>query len=194
MEQTAFFVIGIVLVVSALIVSVIGLRYERFPSSRPVLAAGAGFLAVLVAATTTSAVINAREEQEEHNAEAAAEAQATEAEAEQAGESPQELQQQGAAEAGAAGVELSAPEDGTLAFDTDQLEAEAGEVTITFDNPATIEHDVAIEDDGEEIAKSDLVSEGTTEVSTDLEPGEYAFYCSVPGHREGGMEGTLTVK
>ncbi|HZA88915.1 MAG TPA: plastocyanin/azurin family copper-binding protein [Solirubrobacterales bacterium] len=194
MEQTAFFVIGIALVVIALVVSVIGLRYERFPGSRLALAAGAGLLVVMVAATTTTAVINAREEQKEHNEEAAAEEEQTETEATEAGESPEELEQQGAAEAGAGNLELSAPEDGTLAFDTDALEAEAGEVTVGFDNPASIEHDVAIEGDGEEIAKSDLVSEGTTEVTADLDPGEYAFYCSVPGHREGGMEGTLTVR
>jgi plastocyanin len=194
MEQTAFIVIGIALVVIALVVSVIGLRFEHFPGSRLALAAGAGLLVVMVAATTTSAVINAREEQKEHNEEAAAEEEQAATEATEAGESPKELEEQGAAEAGAAGLELSAPEDGTLAFDTDALEAEAGEVTIGFDNPAAIEHDVAIEADGEEIAKSDLVSEGSTEVTADLEPGEYIFYCSVPGHREGGMEGTLTVR
>jgi plastocyanin len=194
MEQTAFFVIGIALVVIALVVAVAGLRYERFPGSRLTLAAGAAVLVVMVAATTTSAVINAREEQKEHNEEAAAEEEQTETEATEAGESPKELEQQGAAEAGAASLELSAPEDGTLAFDTDALEANAGEVTINFDNPAAIEHDVTIEQDGEDIAQSDLVSEDTTDVSTDLEPGEYVFYCSVPGHREGGMEGTLTVR
>ena len=194
MEQTAFFVIGIALVVIALVVSVVGLRYERFPGSRLALGAGAGVLVVMVAATTTTAVINAREEQKEHNEEAAAEEEQTETEATEGGESPKELEQQGAAEAGAANLELSAPEDGTLAFDTDTLEANAGEVTINFDNPAAIEHDVTIEQDGEDIAQSDLVSEDTTDVSADLEPGEYAFYCSVPGHREGGMEGTLTVR
>ena len=195
MEETAFFVIGIALVVIAVVVSVIGLRYERFPGSRLTLVGGAALLVVMVAATTTSAVINAREEQRKHNEEAAAEEQETATEATEAGESPKELEQQGAEGAGAAGdLQLTTPEDGTLAFDTDVLDASAGEVTINLDNPATVEHDVAIEADGEEIAKSDLVSEGTTSVSAELDPGEYVFYCSVPGHREGGMEGTLTVE
>jgi plastocyanin len=194
MEETVFFVIGITLVVIAVVVSVIGLRYERFPGSRLTLVAGAALLVVMVAATTTSAVINAREEQRKHNEEAAAEEQETATEATEAGESPQELEQ-GAEEAGATGdLQLTTPEDGTLAFDTDVLDASAGEVTIKLDNPAAVEHDVAIEADGEEIAKSDLVREGTTSVSAELEPGEYVFYCSVPGHREGGMEGTLTVE
>ena len=93
-------------------------------------------------------------------------------------------------------LQLSADPNGELAFDKDQLEAKAGNVTIDFSNPAPIGHDVAVEDPaGEDIGKTPVIteSEETLELS-DLQPGDYTFYCSVPGHREGGMEGTLTVK
>jgi plastocyanin len=95
--------------------------------------------------------------------------------------------------AGAA-IDISSPEDGSLAFDQDTVNAQAGTVTVNFDNPSAVPHDVVIEDEsGTEIGKTDLVDGGVTSTSVELQPGTYTFFCDVPGHREGGMEGTLTV-
>lgn len=92
-------------------------------------------------------------------------------------------------------LDISAPADGTLAFDQTELSVPAGSVTVNFDNPAALSHDVEIESQsGEEVGKTDLVAEGQASTTVDLQPGTYTFYCTVPGHREAGMEGTITVK
>jgi len=92
---------------------------------------------------------------------------------------------------GGATLALATDSGGALAFDQTELTAAAGEVTIELTNEAGIPHNVAI--DGTD-AVSETITEGTTSVTVTLEPGEYTFYCAVPGHREGGMEGTLTVE
>jgi plastocyanin len=95
---------------------------------------------------------------------------------------------------GASTLDISAAADGTLAFDQTDLTTKAGAVTINFDNPATLTHDVKVEDSsGAELGGTDLVSQGDATATVDLQPGSYTFFCSVPGHREAGMEGTLTV-
>ena len=81
-----------------------------------------------------------------------------------------------------------------LAFDKTELSAKPGKVTIDFDNPAPLEHNVVIEQDGKELAGFEPIAEGEEELTAELEAGTYTFFCSVPGHREAGMEGTLTVK
>jgi plastocyanin len=96
---------------------------------------------------------------------------------------------------GGSTVEFEADPNGGLAYTTDEATAKAGKVTIDFTNPQGLAHDVAIEDEsGETIGKTELITESSTSTTLDLEPGTYTFYCTVPGHREAGMEGTLTVK
>jgi hypothetical protein len=73
MNETLFYVFGIGLVVSALAVSAIGLRMERFPATRAVLVAVVVYFAGMVAATTTFAVLNAADEQHQREAEEAQE-------------------------------------------------------------------------------------------------------------------------
>ena len=99
----------------------------------------------------------------------------------------------GGGDGGGETIQLAAPEDGSLVFAPSELSAAAGEVTIDFDNPSSNPHGVAIEGNGVEEA-SDNVTGDSTSVTATLEAGEYTFYCPVPGHREGGMEGTLTVE
>lgn len=98
---------------------------------------------------------------------------------------------------GGAGSTLTFEADpgGALAYTTTQASTKAGKVTLEFDNPQPAPHDVAIEDSGgKTLGQTETITDSSTSTSVDLKPGSYTFYCSVPGHREAGMEGTLTVK
>jgi plastocyanin len=96
---------------------------------------------------------------------------------------------------GGSTVDISTPSGTDLAFDQKDVSAKAGTVTINFDNKQAIPHDVTVEDSsGMQLGGTDLVSSGTANATVDLQSGSYTFFCSVPGHREAGMEGTLTVK
>ena len=92
-------------------------------------------------------------------------------------------------------LKFEADPNGDLAYTSDSATAKAGKVTVEFNNPQPLTHDVQIEGaSGEEVGGTELIAEGSDSATVELEPGTYTFYCSVPGHREAGMEGTLTVK
>jgi len=96
---------------------------------------------------------------------------------------------------GSSTVNISTPSGTDLAYDQKDVSAKAGSVTIDFQNNEAIPHDVAVEDSsGQEVGATDLVASGSANATVDLQPGSYTFFCTVPGHREAGMEGTLTVK
>ncbi len=84
--------------------------------------------------------------------------------------------------------------DAGLAFRFANAEAPAGRLSIVSKNPQATGHNIAVEGNGVD-EKGPVVQGGAdSKISVDLKPGTYTFYCSVPGHREGGMEGKLTVK
>jgi plastocyanin len=62
-------------------------------------------------------------------------------------------------------------------------------------NPSPVPHNVALRGNGVN-EKGDVVQgDGKSTVEATLDPGlSYQFYCSVPGHEQGGMKGTLAVK
>lgn len=212
MKETVFYIVGIALAISAVLVSFIGLKSEKFPGKLGVVvvlvfavgAIGAGTFAVLYS--------KEHEEHRQHELEHANEV----IEAEEHGEPDEEaveddLQQEdeGGVEAqeGSEGHEDASEEaagpggklevvanESELAYEESSLETESGEVEIDFNNPSPIGHDVKIEKDGEDLGGTEVITQSEESATVDLEPGDYVFYCSVPGHREAGMEGPLTVK
>ena len=88
-------------------------------------------------------------------------------------------------------VSFAADPSGALKFQQTDVTAKAGKATISFDNESQVPHAVEIE--GVSGSETETVTGGKTSVSVDLKPGKYEFYCPVPGHKEAGMVGTLTV-
>lgn len=99
--------------------------------------------------------------------------------------------------AGSASTRLAivAEERGGLSWSRRTLTARAGDVTIALDNPSSnqLPHAVEIDGNGVERASATIEPGGVTDVRANLRPGTYTFYCPVDGHRQQGMEGTLTV-
>jgi plastocyanin len=169
----AFHVLGALFAIWAVVLAVGGITRHDFPKSGfPALAVGVISVA-LAAGAIGSGIITSATEDHEEGAEAA----------EPAG-----------GEGGGGALRLTADPGGDLSFDRDSLEAPAGEVTITMDNPSSVPHNVSLEGSGVDEEGETVERGGTSEVSAEVEAGEYDFYCSVAGHREGGMEGTLTVR
>jgi plastocyanin len=169
-------------------VAVLGIKREGFPTTRG-QATLVGAISVLLAlgAISSAIITGALEEEEGEEAEAGEREQAPAGEQEQAGEREQ-------APAGGRELSLSADPGGDLRFDKDALEAPAGRVAVAMENPSSIPHNVSIEGGGVDEQGKTVQKGGTSTVSATLQAGRYTFYCSVPGHQQGGMEGTLTIE
>ena len=100
----------------------------------------------------------------------------------------------GGGEAGEGGGSPNEPH--FVAVDIDYSQApEAlppGDIDFTFANEGSIEHNVVIEELGDELIL-EAPGGGTDEASVAFDVGEYTYYCSIPGHRA-TMEGTLTIE
>lgn len=87
-------------------------------------------------------------------------------------------------------VNLGATE---FSFEPATITLDAGAtVEVVLENVGVVEHDFTL-DEGDVLihANAAETSRGTF---TAPAAGTYTFFCSVPGHREAGMEGTLIVE
>ena len=92
-------------------------------------------------------------------------------------------------------VKLAADASGALKFNTTSLTAKAGKVTVDFTNSAPLAHNVTIaSSSGAVLGATPTFQGGTKSLTLTLKPGTYTFFCSVPGHRQAGMHGTLVVR
>jgi uncharacterized cupredoxin-like copper-binding protein len=83
-----------------------------------------------------------------------------------------------------------------FSFKPKDITVSAGKVVFFLVNSGPSAHDMLIADStGKTVARSSLVQSGDTFTFSiaNLAAGKYVFYCDVPGHRDAGMEGALTV-
>lgn len=172
--MNAFHVLGALFALWAVALAFFGIRSEGFPrSGAQTFLVGAVSVVLALGAIGSGIITSALEDEEEEGGETAE-----------------------PAAAGGRGnaLRLTADPSGELRFDRQTLRARPGEVTIVMENPSTVPHNVSIEGRGVDEEGDTVAKGGRSTVRVELRPGEYEFYCSVPGHREGGMEGTLTVR
>jgi plastocyanin len=92
-------------------------------------------------------------------------------------------------------ISFEADPGGELAYTQTEVTGPAGSDTIDLVNDSSVPHDVTIEDSGgNQLAQTETITGDSTSTTATLDPGTYTFYCSVDGHREAGMEGTLTIE
>lgn len=79
-------------------------------------------------------------------------------------------------------------------FEEDEATAAAGEVQVALTNEGAIEHSWVVEGREADLRLYTQQAGQTDEGSITLEAGSYTYYCDIPGHRQAGMDGELTVE
>jgi plastocyanin len=212
-EITAFHIAGGILAIWAVVLTALGVTRDDFPGKGRGPAIVMGISAVLVATAIGTAIGTSKDAPkagEEAGAVNKAGREGTGQPQQGGGAAPGTGANAGQQPGGTAGQKpgaaapaggttttllLSADPSGQLRFDKNTLQAPAGNVRITMKNPSPVPHDVSIQGPGGLNKQGPVVSKGgASQVEAPLKPGSYTYYCSVDGHRQAGMQGTLTVK
>jgi plastocyanin len=170
-SKLPYYIAGGLLAAWAVLLAAWGISHAEFPGSptRARLVMLTSFL--LVAATMTAAVVTGGEATEEHAGQGAA--------------APPPTNRI---------LALAADPGGALRFDKTDGAVLAGRVAVKLTNDSTVAHNVTIAQGHRTLGTTKTITESTDTLELDLAPGDYVFFCSVPGHRQSGMQGTLTVQ
>jgi plastocyanin len=192
-DITAFHVLGAMLALWAVVLTALGVTREGFPGKGSGQTVVMAISALLVAGTIGSAIGTAKDEPK--GGEEAGKASKAPATGANSGQQPGGQGQTPPPGGAAKTLTISADPTGQLKFDKDQLQAPPGTVRITMNNPSPVAHNVSLEGPGGLEEHGPTVNKGgSSQVEANVKPGSYTYYCSVPGHRQAGMQGTLTVK
>jgi plastocyanin len=195
-----FVVVGGVLAVWAVVLAFLGISRHNFPFAVAGERVVTGISALLAAGAISMGIAFAENGPKGHGLEAAKKLPgepAPSAAPPSQGAAPAPSAPAPKAPSGGAAqtLKLSADPTGALKFNTTTLAAKAGSVKIVMSNPAPLGHNVSLQGPaGVNLMGATVNTGGTSQISGNLKPGSYTFYCSVPGHRQAGMQGTLTVK
>jgi plastocyanin len=204
-SKLPFYLAGGLLVAWALIVSLaLGMRRPDFPGNLAGVRAVIAITAVLVIAAVGTAVLTSGSSPTAKAASPparvaanpsvpAAGAPASSSASASTGTAPAGNSEAKPAPAAAGKLKLAADPAGLLSFDTKQLSAKAGAASIAFTNSSQVEHNLTIAQGSVVTGATPTFTGGAKTLTVNLKPGTYTFYCSVPGHRQAGMEGTLKV-
>lgn len=85
--------------------------------------------------------------------------------------------------------------NGALMFTKKSYTVKAGTVDITFQNSSGEGHNLYLQQgtSGKVLGSTPTITSGSKSFTVTLKAGKYTYYCNVPGHRQAGMFGTLTV-
>jgi uncharacterized cupredoxin-like copper-binding protein len=196
-SKAPFYIVAGVFAGWAIVLAILGLRSQRFPGGE---SGGRGVMALsgLLAAGAIAAAV-ATASKPEHVGKSELKPVSGE-EAQQAGidatKAPTKEQVGGGGSAKTGTVDITAAQG--LAFEQKSVSAtpgKDGKITIDFDNPNPVSHNVQVEGPGgNKLGGTKTITSGKTTATVNAKPGTYTFYCSVPGHRQAGMQGKLTVK
>jgi plastocyanin len=193
-SRVPFYVAGGLLVAWALFVSLgLGLRRTDFPGDLAGQRVVMAISAVLVIAAVATAVVTSGTPAKAGEAVPTAPSTTASTPAAPSPAAPSTTASTPAAPSTAAPLKLTANAGGLLSFDAKQLSARAGTVTVTLANLSPVEHNLTVAQGGTVLGATPTFLGGSRTLSLKLKAGSYTFYCSVPGHRQAGMEGTLSV-